>query len=211
MFLLSPLHPEFLTSLETGLGLDVVMWLQAHGSPFADLLARLLHVLGFDVVYLLTGGALYLWGDRQRAGRWIFALVVTSLAVGLLKVLFAAPRPYQVAPDDVLLLVNQSGYGLPSGHVAHVVAAFGLVGVWYRRWWIWGVGVIYTLLMAWGRMYAGAHFPQDVIAGVLLGIFCLWFTLRYYERAAAHWNQLPMALRVGLVVLIVLVFGLPIF
>lgn len=51
-----------LTGLENGIGLDVVVWLQAHGSPLADFLAQAIHILGSPSWYLfLLLPLLLLW------------------------------------------------------------------------------------------------------------------------------------------------------
>ncbi len=195
-----------LSRLETGLGLDIVVWLQAHGSPLLDVLAVLLHYAGQDVVYLVVGLLLYWRMERRLAGQWLFTLIVTSIATDLLKAVVAAPRPYQVAPDMVRILVSQGGYGLPSGHVSHVVAMLGLLAVWYHRRSLWALVVGGGLAMAWARMYLGVHYPQDVIAGALLGILCLWLSLRYFPDAERIWMRLPTpARRVILAVVLILV------
>jgi len=38
--------------------------------------------------------------------------------------------------------------------------------------------LVYALLTAYGRVYMGAHFPLDVFAGALIGIFSFLIALR---------------------------------
>jgi PAP2 superfamily. len=40
------------------------------------------------------------------------------------------------------------------------------------------VFLVYALLIAYGRVYVGAHFPLDVFAGALIGIFSFLLALR---------------------------------
>ena len=167
--------------LETGFGLDVVVWLQAHGNPLLDGLARLIAIIGVDIAYLLL--LLTKAIDRRRAYQWIFTLVVTTILTDAFKLLFRAPRPYQVAPQVVHLLINPlSSYGFPSGHVSHTVAMFGLVAVWAGGRWRWILVALYAVVVAWARMYAGVHYPQDVIGGAVVGLLSLWLALRYFDR-----------------------------
>jgi len=223
-----------LTGLETGLGLEVVVWLQAHGSPVLDALAQAIHVLGAPATYLLLLLPLLLRGYRtltpdpspSRRGeqrpapfhhnheflyQWVFTLVAAILFTDVLKLLVQAPRPYQVAPELVRLLVDQrSNYGLPSGHVAGALAMSGLAAVWGGRRWTWILVAAYTLLVAWARMYAGVHYPQDVIVGALVGILSLWISLRYFERFMVSWLWTRWPLRVALVAAgLVLVVNVP--
>jgi len=201
-----------LTGLETGLGLDVVVWLQAHGSPGLNELAQAIHVLGAPATYLVLVLAFLIRGaDREQIYLWVFTLVIAILFTDALKLLFQAPRPYQVAPNLVkLLVVQRSSYGLPSGHVAGALAMSGLAAVWGGRRWTWLLVAAYTLLVAWGRMYAGVHYPQDVIAGALVGLLALWFSLRYFERFMVSWRRMPWPVQAALVIAgVVLVVNVP--
>jgi membrane-associated phospholipid phosphatase len=194
-----------LTDLESGLGLDIVIWIQSYNSPFLDFIALALHVLGSTPAYIVVGLLLFWRLDRRFTAQWIFAIVVTSIVTDLLKLTIAAPRPFQVAPELVRALVIQAdSHGLPSGHVSHFLVVFGLFAVWFKRWWLWAATVIATLLMAWARMYLGVHYPQDVIAGVLVGMFCLWFSVRYFDSFMMLWRRFPPLLRYATAVIVII-------
>src|SRR5690349_12615816 len=201
-----------LTGLENGFGLDVVLWLQAHRSPLLDFLAQAIHVLGSPSWYLFLLLPLLLRGlNRQRAHEWVFTLVVTVLLVDIFKLAFHAPRPYQVAPTLVQLIVIQSSnYGLPSGHVAGALAIGGLAAVWGGRRWTWVLVAAWTLLVGWARMYVGVHYPQDVIAGMVVGAAALWISLRSFDWFIARWDRMPLWTRAaGIVFGLVMIFNLP--
>jgi membrane-associated phospholipid phosphatase len=214
--------------LENGLGLDIVVWLQAHGSPLLDLVAQLIHLFGAPGTYLLLLLPLLVqWrrfplvtdaifqppkkdelqpvtpvpiNYRLRVYQWVFTVVVTILFTDVLKLLFHAPRPYQVAPELVRLLVAQrSNYGFPSGHVAIALAMVGLAVWWSGRRWLWLVAVGFTFAVGWARMYAGVHYPQDVVGGVVVGLLSLLFSLCYFDWFIHLWWRMPLALRVALV------------
>jgi membrane-associated phospholipid phosphatase len=192
------------SSLENGLGLDVVIWLQAHGSPFLDVVARALHILGSSAAYIVVGLLIFWRLDRRFTAHWLFAIVVTSLATDSLKLLFAAPRPFQVAPELIHPLILQfDSHGLPSGHTSHFLVAFGLFAAVYGRWWMWAATVVATVIMGWSRMYAGVHYPQDVIAGVIVGSICLWFSVRYFDSFMRLWEGFPPLVRHTVTVLVI--------
>jgi membrane-associated phospholipid phosphatase len=216
------------TGVQQRLGLDVVLWLQAYSSPLLDILAQVIHVLGAPATYMLFLLPLLLWyrrvgaasakdemylvpTDYNRVYQWIFALVMVILFTDVLKLLFQAPRPYQVAPELVrLLVIQRSSYGLPSGHVAVALTMSGLAAIWGGRRWLWILAGLYTLLVGWSRMYVGVHYPQDVIAGILVGGFALWFSLRYFERSLRAWRHTPWPARLALVIaMLVLVINVP--
>jgi membrane-associated phospholipid phosphatase len=225
--------------LENGLGLDIVLWLQAHGSPLLNVIAQAIHLFGAPGTYLLLLLPLLVqWrrfplatdaifnpptaGDTQTTTprpinyrlliyQWVFTVVVTILFTDVLKLLFHAPRPYQVAPELVNLLVAQrSNFGFPSGHVAIAMAMVGLAVFWSKRQWLWLVAIGFTLLVGWARMYAGVHYPQDVVGGVVVGLLSLLFSLRYFDWFIKLWWRTPLALRVVLIaVALFLVLNVP--
>lgn len=197
------------TSLETGFGLDVVLWLQAHGSGLLDGLALLFHFLGSSPVYLALLPLAYWSIDRHLGRRLLIVLVISTGAVVTLKFALHAPRPFQVSPA-VRVIVPQGGYGIPSGHVAGAMAMWGFVAYWLKRRWLYGLTALYVIGMAWSRMYGGVHYPQDVIAGVLVGFGVIIYVARHAGAVIVFWRrlawsaQLAFVLLVGLLLLIFL-------
>lgn len=77
-----------------------------------------------------------------------------------------ATRPCNALPHIVVLHCNTDG-GFPSDHamMAGAVAA----GVWLVNRRLGVIAAIAAAAMAWARVYVGAHYPQDVVAGLTLG------------------------------------------
>ena len=80
-------------------------------------------------------------------------------------------RPAETLPD-VILRGNSAAHGLsfPSGHAMVIFAITALVAPYFKSWWKvlpWALAAAVCL----SRMYLGAHFPLDVIAGAGLGMF----------------------------------------
>jgi undecaprenyl-diphosphatase len=105
----------------------------------------------------------------QAAGRLAaFALVVSHLAVQLLKRTISRPRPRLPAGIESLAAAPDR-FSFPSGHSAAAlsvalgvsVAAPGLLVPWL---------VAVGLLVGVTRCYLGVHYPGDVVAGWLLAV-----------------------------------------
>ena len=112
---------------------------------------------------------LLLLARQRRAALFAaFTLLGSALANGALKDLFARQRP------DVLL-EPLHGFSFPSGHSSAAFAFFLVLGVLagrdqpvrLRLAWLLLAGLP-ALAIALSRVYLGAHWPSDIIAGALL-------------------------------------------
>jgi len=128
------------------------------------------------VMYLVLGVPLCLvaWTRlhlRTRA-MWALATMATGWTIAVaLKMLVQRARPVVEEPFAV-----HAGYSFPSGHTTNnaiVVTVILLLlrpvlGVTLRRVLL-AVGVLWVLVTCADRLFMGAHFLSDVVAGVLLG------------------------------------------
>lgn len=167
--------------------------LVAHGPDAWTLamqwLARLHGVAGVAVVSALWAAWLGWRGETVRLTT--LALIVGGgLALnGLLKQVFQRHRP--VFDDSVAVpLDTLATYSFPSGHVSGSVVFYGfvLMGVFARTahpGWrsaaVVGVGAMVTLI-AYNRLYVGAHFVSDVLAALAEGLAWLAFCVLLLER-----------------------------
>ena len=146
-----------------------------------------------DLFGVVVVAALFLW-DR-RAG-WLMALgAIGSLLDQIVKVSVARHRP---TADLVTILNPSSGYSFPSGHALFftwlafmlAIAIAPHVGPRWRAvtWIAAGLVILFACI---GRIWAGAHWPTDVIGGFLLGVgwsaFILWLPERWLPTPSARW------------------------
>lgn len=167
--------------------------LVAHGPDAWTLamqwLARLHGVAGVAVVSALWAAWLGWRGETVRLTT--LALIVGGgLALnGLLKQVFQRHRP--VFDDSIAVpLDTLATYSFPSGHVSGSVVFYGfvLMGVFARTahpGWrgaaVVGVGAMVALI-AYNRLYVGAHFVSDVLAALAEGLAWLAFCVLLLER-----------------------------
>jgi undecaprenyl-diphosphatase len=92
--------------------------------------------------------------------------------------LFSAPTQRMSAPKGDL-----RGSSFPSSHVMNLFAAATTVALFYRRS---GAALYFlALLVAYSRIYVGAHWPSDVVPSIGMGILVGWGVTRLLQRQLA--------------------------
>ncbi|GGI46814.1 phosphatase PAP2 family protein [Agromyces flavus] len=137
------------------------------------------------IVPALIIAALLVWRRPWAAGFFLVALLASSGLTRLVKVLVG-----RVRPEDIL--VHPDFGSFPSGHSSNAAVIATALGLIFMRTWVWVLGAVYTLLMMLSRMYLGAHWLSDTVAGLLIGAgaaLIVWtpFAYRLYrENRLAH-------------------------
>ncbi|NUR79048.1 MAG: phosphatase PAP2 family protein [Dermatophilaceae bacterium] len=144
---------------------------------------------GYAKYGVVLFGALILlavWKGRHaphaKLAAALWAGIATLVAVGInqpIVSLVAEPRPYQAHPGILVLVARSTDWSFPSDH--SVMAGACAVGLLIASRRLGAVAAAAALLMAAARVYVGAHYPVDVLAGLALG--CLvagagWLVLR---------------------------------
>lgn len=157
----------------TVLDVQVAHWFNAHAfEPLTSLMygvSALHSVAGMVLLFCLL--AAYLW--RSKAYYWLLALLF-SVPGGMvlnvaLKHVFQRARPVFEDP-----LVTLATYSFPSGHTTAATCFYGLLvsylviarPVWSVRVATVVLCVSMVLLVAFSRVYLGAHYVSDVLAAM---------------------------------------------
>jgi len=169
---------------------DLLLRIHALSSPALDVAARigwLLGVTGFCVPAVLAAVAWHLSrGERREALAWLAVGVATALLPEIVKAAVARARP-TLWP----WLLPTSGYAFPSGHAVAGAALYPLVG-WLvlrsrgRGTLGYGAGLAVGVLIGLTRLYAGVHWPTDVLAGWSLGAALSLGAVRWLGEPAAR-------------------------
>ncbi len=141
---------------------------------------------GWVVVFLALAWALAVGRTRQRALRLaipvVLALAADGAIVQAVKVALHLPRPLAVLGADHVhvLLAPLRARSMPSGH-ASAAATFAAY-LWGRRRREAAVAGPFALLGGVSRVYVGAHWVFDVLAGWAIGALVGWCAARFASR-----------------------------
>src|SRR5262245_31296177 len=188
-------------------GIDWIVAIQSLGTWLQTPL-EFFSFLGTEDFFLHVLPLLY-WSVDARLGIQIgFILITSSYFNGVLKLLFADPRPYWVS-DRVIPLAAESTFGLPSGHAQNAVSVWGIIAANYRKSWIWIAAFALMFLIGFSRPYLGVHDLQDVIIGWSIGAFLLWAFVRFWNPMEAWLRQKTLGTQVLLAFIVSLLFIVP--
>ena len=159
-------------------GTDVIIGVQSWRTPWLDAL--------FVAVSLDTRGALFAlllpliyWSiDRSLGVELIYLNLLAQFATASIKLAFAMPRPESLGIESFGRMPES--YSFPSGHAQVAVTIFGYLAIKTRNPWLRLFWLSLIPLTSFSRIYLGAHYPQDVIGGILIGVisiglFCLLY------------------------------------
>lgn len=126
------------------------------------------------LVVLLVGG--WLWARRRPdAPRAVATATLTGVAAvvavlanqHLISPAIGRSRPCHTLHHTEVLLTCANDYSMPSDHC--IIAGALVAGMWILHRRLGVVAGVLGLLLAFGRVYTGVHYPSDTIVGLLLG------------------------------------------
>ncbi len=132
-----------------------------------------------DVIYLapLLLIALWFWpgsrgeralNQRVAAGTFFGVLFALGLAA-LLGMVHPEARPFVTDAPTKLLIHHSADNSFPSDHATLAFALGGTI-IWWRR--LLGAAcLVAAVLVAIARVYVGVHWPSDVAAAAIAGLF----------------------------------------
>lgn len=188
----------------TELDLRLAAWLHAHAHDSAllrNFLIGITHLHSTPGVLGLTALAGW-WLVRHDARHWMLTLLAAVPGGMLLNVAmkhtFERARPHFDEP-----ILTLTTYSFPSGHTVAATLLYGVLACYFtRRARSWqaraAIGLAacaMILLVAGSRLYLGAHYLSDVLAGMAEG--CAWLaicvtgvaTLRRRQQARARQTE----------------------
>lgn len=149
----------------------------AYRNPSLTQIMIIISLLGADIAVLIAG--IVTVGLAWKKHKHEAILFITVLAIGLfinvlLKMIFQRPRP----EFDPLLDLSSS-YSFPSGHAMNSFIFYSILAYFVYHFTKNKVlsiaavvlALILIFLIGLSRVYLGVHYPSDVLAGYIAGLF----------------------------------------
>jgi len=142
-------------------------------TPVGDKIMVFMTSLGDGIVVtaVTVAVAAYLFARKawRRGTGFIIAMAGTALFVPLVKLMLHRSRPIE-------LYAGADAYSFPSGHATLTAVLFGICAVLIahdlNRWakaTIFTIAASFVITIGFSRVYLGAHWMSDVLAGLLFG------------------------------------------
>jgi membrane-associated phospholipid phosphatase len=126
--------------------------------------------IGSGIAALIIGAILFFSGDRLVAYELFLGTLTLWIVVELVKALVRRSRPIFRVTQARIIGYRAGGRSFPSGHTSQAFFMATLMAPHFHAS-AWLVILLYAsaLLVGITRMYVGAHYPRDVLAGAILG------------------------------------------
>jgi undecaprenyl-diphosphatase len=168
------LRKELISRLKPLDAIDATLFIQINHLPHPQLLDRLISSFswfmtgGHAWILFIAASALFDKHRAIRACRILPALYLATYTVEIpIKRYFRRRRPFISIVRAIVVGRKPGSYSFPSGHSAAAFAGATLLQASYPR----ARSVLFAiaLLVAFSRVYLGAHYPGDVLSGSVAG------------------------------------------
>lgn len=145
--------------------------------------------LAFPITYLTAG---IITKDSLLKFRGLTLLSNVAINAGItyaMKKMVNRPRPAESDPSFTVLTPAASR-SFPSGHTSEAFSLATTLTILHPKWYVIVPSYTFASLVGYSRMYLGAHYPSDVIAGALVGAGAAWLNYRLIKYWHSHKRRL---------------------
>ena len=145
--------------------------------PLLDFLMPLITYLGSGgAIWIITAVTALFFKKTRRAGAAVGIALIAGLFLStiLLKGLVARERPFNtdgalISSASLIIGAPSGRFSFPSGHALSSFSSAAAIFMYHRK--TGAAAFILAALISFSRLYLYVHFPTDVVAGMLFGVF----------------------------------------
>lgn len=113
------------------------------------------------------------------------ATILSAVLSYMIGTCFYRVRPF-ISHPDINLISHSASASFPSNH-AMFFAVFLYFIIKYRADIAYSkigipIIIVCTVLTCWARVFVGVHYPLDIVGGLILGVFCAFFSDKIFSR-----------------------------
>ncbi|MFC2023523.1 phosphatase PAP2 family protein [Chloroflexota bacterium] len=180
-------------------GTEAIVWVQAMSTVWLDGIAASLTRLGYEEFYLILLPFFYWCVNRDIGINLAFISLLSAWTNDTIKYIFGIPRP---SDPRLRVPLPETSPSFPSGHAQNAVANWGYLAYRLHNKVFTVLAVLLIVGIGLSRIVLGVHYPQDVVAGWLVGTLLLmvyiWVAPRLSGWVTGQATGLQVALAVAL-------------
>lgn len=152
-----------------GFEMDILKFLEGLRNDFLNTLFEFITVFGEETLLVFLIVTLWFAFDKKFAQKLLFITMASMSVNGIIKNIAQVPRPFASGEVSCVRPETATGYSFPSGHTQNFTTWSSLTAMQLKKKWFTVLVTILILLVAFSRVYLGAHYPSDVAVSVVLG------------------------------------------
>jgi membrane-associated phospholipid phosphatase len=162
--------------------IEIIRAIEGARTGFLNGLFEFITLFGEDIIMVLLIAVLYFAFDKKLAQKLFFVSMTGMCVNGTIKNIAKVPRPFARGISCVRES-TATGYSFPSGHTQVFASWSSILAKHFNKLWLTIACIVMIVLVAFSRMYLGAHYLSDVIVGAVLGAGIGILGSMIYERA----------------------------
>lgn len=165
------------------LELELLKFLQEHISGGLATIFKLISFLGEGIVVFFIVGILYYIINKDLGLNLLLVFADSHVINGVIKNIVKRPRPWVKDESIVCSYGNTAtGYSFPSGHSQIISTELSLLSTKVKKTYFTIMSIVIILLVGFSRLAVRAHYPSDVIVGLVLGTLIGIFGIKIVEK-----------------------------